>query len=413
MVRLLEARIVIVSAARTPVGRFDGILARHDAVELGAHAIRAAVQNAGLNPAQVDTVSMGIVVSCGYGEAPAKEAALRAGLPETVHARAMESVCGSALDAICVTSEMVLCGAAHIAVAGGMESRSNAPYLLGPRFWKKAGPYGPGMRVKVKRAGAYRFAFGEDVELQLSGVEIKDATAHDGLFWAREKKFMREYALAFAKRMGYSVEQVNELAADSHRKAWQTTESGAFADEIAPVGDVSRDELMSEEDQRRVIEEKPDDIASAFNTSVPADGGAAVVLATAQTARELGLPVMARVLGYARLDGAAADFLGRPVDAVAELRGALEQSGDKEPFEIIEANEAFGVQLPLFFEAFGPMQINVHGGAIALGHPFGAAGARILTTLLHAMKRYGHRRGIATICFGSGGAYAIAVERNV
>ena len=411
MVRLLNSRIVIVSAARTPVGGFDGILAPYDAVELGAHAIRAAVQRAGVSPGKIDTVSMGLVVSCGYGEAPAKEAALRAGLRETVHARAVESVCGSAMDAICITAEMVLCGASSIAVAGGMESRSNAPYLLGPRFWKAAGGYQPGMRLKVKRAGAYRFALSEHIEQQLSAVEIRDPTAYDGLFWPRERKFMREYALAFAKKMDYTVEQVNALAADSHRKAWQATESGAFADEIVPVGDASSDELMTPEEQQRVIAEKPDDIASAFNTSVPSDAGAAVVLATAENARELGLPVMASILGYSRLDGAAADFLSRPVDAVAELRSALEQSGDKKPFEIIEANEAFGVQLPLFFEAFSPMKINVHGGAVALGHPFGAAGARILTTLLHAMKRYGHRRGIATLCFGSGGAYAIAVER--
>lgn len=412
MVRILDKPVAILSAARTPVGRFDGILAAYDAVELGARALGAAVQRSGLGPDQIDTVTMGCVVSAGYGEAPAKEAALRVGLPETVHARGVDAVCGSAMDAVAISAELVLAGAAVVAAAGGMESRSNAPYLLGPRFWKGAGDYRRGERIRVKRAGAYRFAFSEDVEQQLRLVEIKDSTAYDGLFWVREKKFMREYALEFARKMGYTVEQVNGLAAESHRKAWQATNTGAFADEIVPVGEALHDELLTDEKQQQIIAEKPDDIASVFNSSVPADGGAALIVAAQQTAERLGLRPMARILGYARVDGPACEFLRRPVDAVNELLEGLAKAGDSGPFEIIEANEAFGVQLPLFQEAFSPMKINVHGGAIALGHPFGAAGARILTTLLYAMKRYGYRRGLAAICFGSGGGYAMAVERE-
>ncbi len=412
MVRILDRPVVIISAARTPVGRFDGILAPYDAVELGAKAIEGAVQRSGLSPEQIDAATMGFVVSAGYGEAPAKQAALRAGIPETVHARGVDAVCGSAMDAISISAELVLAGAAQVAVAGGMESRSNAPYLLGPRFWKGGGPYQRGERIKVKRAGAYRFALSEDIEEQLKLVEMKDSTAYDGLFWVREKKFMREYALEFAKKMGYAVEQVNKHASESHRKAWEATRSRAFADEIVPAGEAAHDELISEERQQQIVAEKPDDIASAFNASAPADGGAAIIMATRETAERLGAPIMARILGYARIDGPAADFLRRPVDAVNELRAGLAKAGDSEPFEIIEANEAFGVQLPLFLEAFSPMKINVHGGAIALGHPFGAAGARILTTLLYAMKRYRRRRGMATICFGSGGGYAMAVQRE-
>jgi acetyl-CoA C-acetyltransferase len=411
MVRLLNSQVVIASAARTPIGGFDGILATHDAVDLAAHAIRAAVERSGVKPEDVDTVSMGFVVACGYGEAPVKEASLRAGLSDAVHARGIESVCGSAMDAIALTSELVLSGAARVAVAGGMESRSNAPYLIGPRFWKKAGECVPGVRMKAKRAGAYRFALSENVEQQMNALEIRDPTTYDGLFWPREKKFMREFALAFAKARGYTVDQVNALAAESHRKAHAATAEGAFAEEIVPVGEAASDELMTEEQQQRALTEKADDIASPFNTSVPSDAAAAVVLTTAQTARELGLPVLARILGYARLDGSAETFLERPIDAVNDLRAALAAAGDTKPFEIIEANEAFGVQLPLFEEAFAPMKINVHGGAIALGHPFGAAGARILTTLLYAMKRHNYHRGLAAICFGSGGSYAIAVER--
>jgi len=412
MVRILDRPVAIISAARTPVGRFDGILAPYDAVELGAGAIEGAIQRSGLSPDEIDTATMGFVVSAGYGEAPAKEAALRAGIPETVHARSVDSVCGSAMDAIAISAELLLAGAAEVAVAGGMESRSNAPYLLGPRFWKSGSGYQRGGRVKVKRAGAYRFAFSEDIEEQLRLVEMKDSTAYDGLFWVREKKFMREYALDFAKKMGYAVEQVNEYAAESHRKAWEAARTGAFADEIVPVGEAVHDELISEEKQQQIVAENPDDIASAFNASAPADGGAAIIMATRETAERLNAPMMARILGYARTDGPAPDFLHRPVDAVNELRAGLAKAGDSGPFDIIEANEAFGVQLPLFFEAFSLMKINVHGGAIALGHPFGAAGARILTTLLYAMKRYNHRRGLAAICFASGGGYAMAVERE-
>ncbi|MCJ7750344.1 MAG: acetyl-CoA C-acyltransferase, partial [Armatimonadetes bacterium] len=171
------------------------------------------------------------------------------------------------------------------------------------------------------------------------------------------------------------------------------------------------DDLVPEERLKQELEESPDDLASLYNSSTPADSAAALVLTTGSRARELGLEPMARVMGYARVDGPPSEYLIAPVKAAEMLFGELEAAGQPTDFTIAEANEAFGIQLPLFHSAFEGVDINVHGGAIALGHPLGSAGARITTTLLYAMKRYGHRRGFSTICYGGGGAYALAVER--
>jgi acetyl-CoA C-acetyltransferase len=404
---ILQDDIVILSAARTPVGRFRGSLCDFEAIDLGALAIGAAVQKAGLAPDQIDTVNMGMVVSAGLGEAGAKAAAQKAGLPPTIHSRLIDSVCGSALDAAAWGIESLLLGTAGIVVAGGMESRSNAPYLLRARFLKDSPNYRQGEFLRLKRYGAYRFRLKENVEEQMRAAELIDPTTHDGLFWPSERKFMREYALDFALRQGYTLEQVNRAAAESHRKAREATAQGLFRDEIVPAGEVADDELLSDEACQRELTENPDDICSLYNSSNPSDNASAAVLTTGRRAAELGLTPMARVLGYARLDGPAEEFLSAPVRAAQDLLEALGRDG----FTIVEANEAFGVQLPLFEEAFAGMQLNVHGGAIAFGHPLGSAGVRILTTLLHAMVRYGHRRGLACICYGGGGGYAIAVER--
>lgn len=410
MHNLLSEDIVVLSAARTPIGRFDGALARFDAIQLGALAIEAAVARAGVPPEAVDTVNLGNVVPGGLGEAPAKAAALRAGLSPDVHARTVETVCGSAMDAIVLAAESLLAGSAELVVAGGMESRSSAPYLLGPRFRRAGGEYRRGERLRVKRGGAYRFVFTESPEEQLRATEIIDPTTYDGLFWPAEKKFMRQYALDFAARRGCAAELVNRYAAESHRKAAAATSQGSFRDEIVAAGEVSTDELVPEEVLQRELREHPDDVASAYNSSTPADAGAALVLTTGRLAEARGWRPAARLMGYARVDGPASEFLAAPVKAARELLSALEAAGCSDGFTIAEANEAFAIQLPLYEEAFPGMDINVHGGAVALGHPLGAAGARIVTTLLYAMPRYQRRRGFAAICYGGGGGYALAVE---
>ena len=408
---VLEEEIVILSAARTPVGHFRGILSQFDAIALGHAAIEAAVSRARLDPGEVDTVNMGLVVSAGLGMAAVKAAAMRAGLPASVHTRAVETACGSGMDAIVLGVESLLAGSAKVMVAGGMESRTNAPYLVGPRFRRSTEHYRRGERLKVKRAGAYRWQLGENVEEQVGATGLVDATTYDGLFWPAEQKFMRQYALEFAARQGYTVEQVNHHAAESHRKAKRAKDEGLFREELASAGSVGDDELISEERQQRALEESPEDMASAYNSSTPADAAAALVLTTEAQAKELGMEPLARVLGYARVDGPAAEYLSAPARAGQELMSALKSAGSTADFGIIEANEAFAIQLPLFEEAFAGMAINVHGGAVALGHPLGAAGARILTTLLYATRRCGHRRGLAAICYGGGGGYAIAVEQ--
>jgi len=411
MHNVLGDDIVVLSAARTPIGRFAGQLSAFDAVELGSLAIGAAVSRAGIGPDAVDTVNMGIVVSAGLGLAPAKAAAVGAGIPPTAHARAVETVCGSAMDAIGWALESLSVGTAQVAVAGGMESRTSAPYLVGPTFRRNSQHYHRGDRISVTRAGAYRFQFDDCAEEQLRCTGLVDATTYDGLFWREERKFMRQHALAFAARQGYTAEVINRCAAESHRKARRATEQGLFDDEIVAAGSVEKDELVPEERLERELAENPEDLASAYNSSTPADAAACLVLTTARRAKELGARPVARVLGYARVDGPAADYLSAPVRAAEKLIGELRAAGRPAEFTVVEANEAFGIQIPLFEQTFTEMDINVHGGAVALGHPLGAAGARLLTTLLYAMQRYGHRLGLVTICYGGGGGYAAAVER--
>ncbi len=409
---ILPKEIVILSAARTPVGRFDGSLSGLNAVDLGAIAIEAAVSRAGIDATAVDTVNMGIVVSSGYGIAPAKAAATQAGLPQTIHSRSIETVCGSAMDAIALVIESLMAGTTTLAVAGGMESRSNAQYLLRPRFRRDTEHYKKGGRLKVKRGGAYRFVLSENIDEQLRATEIVDPTSYDGLFCPDDKKFMRQYALEYAARQGYTAELINGFAAESHRKTREAAAQGWFHDEIAPAGAVKDDDLAPDEVLQQELIANPDDMASAYNSSTPADGAAALVLTTGDEAARIGAKPIARVIGFARVDSPACDFLAAPVAASDELREAIRAAGQPDDVGVVEANEAFGIQLPLFDQAFAGTALNVHGGAIALGHPLGAAGARITTTLLYAMKRYGHRRGLATICYGGGGGYALAVEAS-
>ncbi|HID05521.1 MAG TPA: hypothetical protein EYP10_00075, partial [Armatimonadetes bacterium] len=245
---------------------------------------------------------------------------------------------------------------------------------------------------------------------QLRGTGLVDATAYDGLFWVLERKFMRQYAIDFARKMGYTVELVNEHAGRSHRKAHQADTSGWFSDEIVPCNDVEHDELLSEERLQAMLNESPDDLSSGYNTATPVDGAAACVLASRRAVEQLGAQPLAQIIGYARRDCHPSEFLTAPVKAAHELIEALKQVGHPAEFTIVEANEAFAIQLPYFEKAFASMEMNVHGGAVALGHPLGAAGVRLLTTLLYAMKRHSHKYGLVALCFGGGGGIAVAVE---
>ncbi|HET6381973.1 MAG TPA: thiolase family protein [Armatimonadota bacterium] len=410
MRNIFRTDIVILGAARTPVGRFDGSLKEFSAVDLGGIAIAAAIARAGIEPSDARVVSMGSVISSGFGASPAKQAALKGGLTPWVHTRVVESVCGSSADALAITGESIIAGGPDLCIAGGMESRSGAPYLLGPRLTRNSDHYRRGERLHVKRAGAYRFAFAENAEEQLAATEIRDSTTFDGLFWPPDRKFMREHALAFAKKAGYPVSLINEMSAESHEKASRAAREGWFREEIAPCGAADSDDLMSPEEQQVAREKDPEDIASAFNSSTPADCGAAIVLASAERAAALGIRPIAYLRGYARVDGPPEEYLAAPVAAARELQEGLSAAGRPSHWEIVEANESFGIQLPLFAESFPDALINPHGGAVALGHPLGAAGARLVTTMLYSLKRYRKKIGLVTTCFGGGGGYALAIE---
>ena len=411
MIHVFEKNIYLFSAARTPLGWFNGQLAGFSAPQLGGAAIAGALEKAGVAPAQIELVTMGCVVTSGLGEAPAKQAALLAGLPETVYSRTVESVCGSGMEALVSSVDALLLGRVQLAIAGGMESRTNAPYLLEPRFFRSGAHYAKGERLRLKKTGAYRWQYSENVEEQLGLSSIVDATAYDGLFWPVERKFMREYAVAFAQKNHIPLEDVNAQAALSHEKARQAQEKGYFDEEIIPVGDVARDELPSAEALEKMREEARTDIACAYNTSTPADNGAAAVLCTENILDACGSKPLAKILGFSRVDGPAADFIDSPVRAVKGLYAALaERDCSEEKLGILELNEAFGIQLPVFAREFPRKFINFSGGAVALGHPFGSAGIRLLTTLVHNMKRLDIRYGAVGLCFGGGGAYALAVE---
>jgi len=411
MIHVFEKDIYLLSAARTPLGRFNGVLAGFSAPQLGGAAIAGALKKAGVAPTQVELATMGCVVTSGLGEAPAKQAALLAGVPETLYSRTVESVCGSGMEALVMTIDALLLGRVQIAVAGGMESRTNAPYLLEPRFFRSGAHYAKGERLRLKKTGAYRWQYGENAEEQLGLSSIVDATAYDGLFWPPERKFMREYAVAFARKNQIPIEDVNAQAALSHEKARKAQEKGYFDEEIIPLGDITQDELPSIEALEKMKEEARTDIACAYNTSTPADNGAAAVLCTENILNACGGKPLAKILGFSRVDGPAADFIDSPVRAVRGLFAALaHRDCSEEKLGILELNEAFGIQLPVFTRQFPRKFINFNGGAIAMGHPFGSAGIRLLTTLIYNMKRLDVRYGAVGLCFGSGGAYALAAE---
>jgi acetyl-CoA C-acetyltransferase len=395
--------VYIVSAARTPIGKFGGSLAEIPATTLGSIAIRAAVDRAGVANDAVDEVFMGQVIQAGAGQAPARIAALRAGLSDNVSATTINKVCGSGLKAIMLAAASIRAGDIEVAVAGGMESMNQGPYLL------------PKAR------------FG----LRLGNGELIDATVQDGLWCATELVHMGTHAERVAAKNTISRADQDQYALESHRKAIAAIDAGRFADEIVPVPVTrGREEALFTTDEaprRDTSIEALGRLKPAFalpegdahaTASVTAgnspgitDGAAATVVASERAVERLGLHPMARIVGYAQADVAPRWLFLAPISGVRRL---LERTGlTIADFDLIEINEAFAAQVLADGRELGFdwAKVNVNGGAIALGHPIGASGARLVATLLYELHRRNGRYGLATLCLGGGGAVAMAFER--
>jgi acetyl-CoA C-acetyltransferase len=394
---------VIASGARTPIGRFLGGLSSFRAPELGGIAIRAALDRSGIDPAEIDDVILGNVLTAGLGQAPGRQAAMRGGVPDTVGAMTVSRVCGSGLQAVMLAAQAVRARDAHVIVAGGMESMSNAPYYL----------------------------FGHRSGVKFGNQELVDGLLHDGLMCAFESCHMGGHAEYTAHRAGISRRDADEFAVASHRKAVTAIDCGAFRDEIVPVEIASRTGakvIDTDEPPRRettleslaslkpaFVRDKPahvtDPVVTAGNAPGLNDGAAAVVVTSEEYARAHGLTIQARINAYATGAVAPRDLFFAPVRAV---RRVLEKEGRTiADYDLIEANEAFAVQALADGRELGWEwdRVNVHGGAVALGHPIGASGARILVTLLNAMRQRDAQTGLATLCLGGGDAVALSVER--
>jgi acetyl-CoA C-acetyltransferase len=387
---------VLVSAVRTPIGRFLGALSSLTAPQLGAIAIREAVQRAGVPVDQIDEVIMGNVVSAGVGQAPARQAALHGGIPDDVPAVTINKVCGSGLKAVMLASQAIKAGDGELFVAGGMESMSNAPYLL------------------EKARTGYRMGDGA----------LVDAVVKDGLWCAFEGVHMGEEAEIVADKYGISRQAQDQFAYRSHTKAHEATEAGRFRDEIVPVEvpgkkgatTVDRDESIRPDTSIETLGKlnpvfrKEYGTVTAGNAPGLNDGAAATVVASEAKARELGLPVLARITGYAAAAIEPKYIFACPPRAVNKL---LQKTGLKmSDFDVIEVNEAFSAQVLANGKEldWDWERVNPNGGAVALGHPIGASGARVLATLVYELRRRGGGRGLATLCLGGGGAVALSVE---
>ena len=393
---MADQDIVIVSGARTPIGKFQGAYKDTPATELGAAAVRAALARAGADGALVDECIMGNVVGAGLGQAPPRQAALGGGLPDSVGALTINKVCGSGLKAVMLAAALIRSGEARLIVAGGMENMTRAPYLL-----------------PQARAG-YRLGNGE----------LVDSVVHDGLWCAFEHHHMGNSAEWIARRFGVEREAQDALAARSHAQAIAAQDAGAFAEEIAPVevpaGRGKTTTISADEPPRRDSDAKvlaglrpafaKDGTVTAGNAPGITDGAAALVVTSAGTARELGLRPLARIVGAAQAAVRPIELFTAPVFAVRRL---MERTGTTmDSYDLFEINEAFAAQVVANGRELGIDwdRLNVHGGAIALGHPIGASGARVLVTLLHALRRRGGGRGLASLCLGGGEAVALAIE---
>jgi acetyl-CoA C-acetyltransferase len=394
---------VIIGAARTPIGRFLGGLAPLSAPELGAIALRAAVERAGIDAAEIDDVIMGNVVTAGVGQAPARQAAIKAGIPASVGALTVSRVCGSGLQAVMLAAQAIRAGDMRLVAAGGMESMSNVPYYL------------RGYRGGVK--------FGDQ--------QVVDGLIYDGLTCAFDACHMGGHAEYTAWKAGVRREEADEFSYHSHRKAIAAMDAGKFRAELVTVevpGRKGPTLVEADESPRRdttqaslaqlkpaFVKDMPEEVETAVVTAGNApglnDGAAALVVASQEYADAHGLPVLARINAYATGAVAPQELFFAPVRAVRRM---MEKEGSAiGDYDLIEANEAFAVQALADGKELGWDwdRVNVHGGAVALGHPIGASGARVLVTLLHAMKDRNARTGFATLCLGGGDAVALSVER--
>ena len=387
--------VVIVSFARTPMGGFQGALTGVKATELGATAVRAAVERAGIDPAKIEQIIMGCVLPAGLGQAPARQAGLGAGLSLGVEATTVNKMCGSGMQAAIMAHDALAAGSVDLIVAGGMESMTGAPYLM------------------TKHRGGARI--GHDV--------ISDSMYLDGLEDAYEPgRLMGSFAEESARAYQFTREDQDAYAIESLRRAVAATNSGAFAAEITPVtvktrkGEdiVSQDEQPLKADPSKIPGLKPafakDGTITAANASSISDGAAALVMTRESVARALGLPIVARVVAHAAHAHEPGLFTTAPVPA---MQKALKKAGwTAEDVDLWEVNEAFAVVAMIAARELGidRDKLNVNGGAMALGHPIGASGARILTTLLSALQARGGKRGMASLCIGGGEATAMAVE---
>jgi acetyl-CoA C-acetyltransferase len=388
--------IVILSYARTPMGSFQGALAGVDATALGAQAVAAAVARAGVAGDAVERIYMGCVLPAGLGQAPARQAALKGGLPQSVEATTVNKMCGSGMQATIMGAEALAAGTVDLLVAGGMESMTNAPYLM-----------------TKHRAGA---RIGHD--------RMFDHMYLDGLEDAYEPgKLMGAFAEETAREYQFTRDAQDEFAIASLSRAQQAQAAGAFERELVPVEVASRkgtttvaaDEQPGRGDAAKIPTLRPafapDGTITAANASSISDGAAALVLTRASVAERLGVTPVARIVAHAAHAHAPARFTTAPVDA---MRKALDRAGwDLGDVDLFEVNEAFAVVAMIAMRDLGIAHdvLNVHGGACALGHPIGASGARILATLLSALETHGQQRGLASLCIGGGEATAVAIER--
>ena len=388
---------VIVSAVRTPTGRFLGVLKELTAPQLGALVVAEAVRRAAVDPHIVDECIMGNVVTAGLGQNPARQAALRGGLPDHVAAMTVNKVCGSGLKAVMLADQGIRVGDIDVAVAGGMESMSNCPYLL-PRV----------------REG-----------LRMGNGDVIDSMISDGLWCAFEQCHMGNAGEVVSEQYGVDRHAQDEYAAQSHQKAFHATEAGLFKEEMLPVSVpqkkgtaavVDRDEPVRPDTNVESLGRlkpafKKDGSVTAGNAPGVNDGASALVVMAEERARTLGVVPLARIVAQATSGLPPRLVLMTPVEAV---RRVLQKAGwQRDDVDLFELNEAFAVQAVAVIRELGldPRKVNVNGGAVALGHAIGSSGARILTTLLHALKARNAKRGIATLCLGGGNGVALAVER--
>lgn len=387
--------VVIAGYARTPMGSFQGVFRHLSAPALGARAIDAAVQRAAIRKSDIDEVLMGNVLSAGIGQAPARQAAIGAGIPNSVGSTTVNKMCGSGMKAVMLAHDLLLAGAGAIYVAGGMESMSNAPYLL------------------PKARGG----------LRLGHAQLLDHMYLDGLEDAYEKgRLMGAFAEECAEANGFSRDTQDAFAAASLVRAKKAVEEGSFAGEITPVeasGDgyterVVDDELPPKASLDKIPKLKPafkpNGTVTAANSSSISDGAAALVLMRLSEAERRGLVPIARLLGHTGYAGHPSLFTTAPVFAIRNLLNKLDRTAAE--IDLFEINEAFAVVTLAAMRELGlpHEKVNIHGGACALGHPIGASGARILVTLLAALQQYGLSHGIASLCIGGGEATAVAVE---